>query len=1696
MADFGGKGRPSILRPTSDGLWTFRFAVNTVDGPVMTEPSDQLGITWPGNFGQSGWSAYNVDVDFDGATDFLSTLAGSGTPNRLAVISQRRPPGATPNAADWEATAVTTLLTSQQGDLVKHIFFDQNGDGLPDVLRLRQGRKVPDLIINSGNGFAAPQPQMALSGTAGNVQLGAGTKVGDIADPGVRVLDFDHDGRQDLLLVDNGVARDSSMKSTPSRTQLAVLLSRGNGFEVKSLPIPVGMPADGPTTPGSPDIHNYRLSHVLDANGDGLPDIVQFSADAHALQLSVRTPQNPDALIGISDGMGKKTSVTYRPTTDPAVFTPGTACLTSQFCMTQTTAFPGGGWLVRSYRTDNGIAGGQNEVRCRYEDARLDAEGGGYLGFGKWTVEDVARRTTVVTTYDLETKRIINGLTDDGSIGPAQVYANIGLPSVRRTTITMDSGVREVTEGFTYEFVPTAGGWSYYSRPKQVTTVAGESGAGLGFTVRKYTYQDDGDGFTTKTTVATTTHTQQGDFGETQVSTFDNVPQNWLIGLERRRTVTSTSPSGGTDPRVTTFDPDLDTGFLSLITIEPGDTTNDRFLTIELTPNVFGEISTITRRDRLGNERAEIIDYDAHGVHPSGYTNAIGHVTTVAVDPGLGVATTVTDPNNVKTTFDYDAFGRPRRVNNPGGGGVSIRYARDIEPGSTADQERFVTRTTTTIDGGGELRTVTNRLGQEIRRESKNLDGSFSFATSAYNVLGLLDSVTRPARVGSAAGPVTKTRFDELGRLLARIRPEDGRNPNDAPVSSSTATAMYAGLAATSTDDFERTARTTTDILGRLVHSENDNDFGQPVGTDYTYGAFGALRFVSRSDGNVDVRHITEMAYDNLGRRTLIDDPDTGTRTTSYNAFGEVREEIDGNLNVSTYRRDALGRVFERTDKDGVTSFVWDTAPNGKGKLAETTSASGVRRQFFYDTAGRLNRELWTVGGQDFQLDYKFDSVGRLQTISYPSVSGFSRFVVKNVYDADSGELANVQNNSGGASFWKVNSTRPDGQIQQEAFGNKVVTDYTYSDVTGRIGAIKSTLPGTTPTTLRQWSYDYWQDGNLRRRSDVQANQNERFQYDALSRLKFWMTADAQGKAVLNGWMVQYDVDDFGNITRRNFIPGKTTGGSPQDAQFTPEPGSNRLAKSFLGDRYEYDGNGNQVTRPEESITYTAFDLPLHIGGLRNADFLYDASGIRARKKVTGGGTGTLETTYVAGLYERRATNDTTIDHVFYVRAGDRVVAQVVRRQGGAETKQFLHDDRLGSVDAVTDSAGKVIERTKHDPFGNRVDNFNVPTLPTALSSPAAKVRFGFTGHEQDDELGLVNMRGRIYDPRLGRFLTTDPLVSLPSFGQSYNRYSYVFNNPLGFVDPTGLVGEEVAPQRPVDGDYTGTPGYGTPCTQAEAEARGWIFWEGRCWDPQYLTGVNVTMDPPQSLRARQQPNLSRPGLTIPPIGGGPAPSSDPSGSGTPPAPAPAPTKAASCCGCGCGGGAGGVDQTARRDEARRAFRYGLLMDDLRDLGNGLKNAFLNAIPGYRMMGDARDTWQAGSYGMAVVLAAVSVVDAGLAVGTGGESSLVTRGAAEGLFYRFGESYETATRLGRQAAAAEQARIGVLKVEGLHGVSVTQTVPGVPAGSATRAAIEDAKFTLVHTPTAADPLHHTCILPKPVTPDIANAFNAVFGRSK
>lgn len=107
------------------------------------------------------------------------------------------------------------------------------------------------------------------------------------------------------------------------------------------------------------------------------------------------------------------------------------------------------------------------------------------------------------------------------------------------------------------------------------------------------------------------------------------------------------------------------------------------------------------------------------------------------------------------------------------------------------------------------------------------------------------------------------------------------------------------------------------------------------------------------------------------------------------------------------------------------------------------------------------------------------------------------------------------------------------------------------------------------------------------------------------------------------------------------------------------------------------------------------------------------------------------------------------------------------------ETIRYIHTDALGSIVAVTDTNGHVIERREYEPYGAQL-------VPEVQDGP------GYTGHVQDAETGLVYMQQRYYDAQIGRFLSTDAVNADAGDTRAFNRYAYSFNSPYKFKDQDG----------------------------------------------------------------------------------------------------------------------------------------------------------------------------------------------------------------------------------------------------------------------------------------------------------------------
>ena len=229
-----------------------------------------------------------------------------------------------------------------------------------------------------------------------------------------------------------------------------------------------------------------------------------------------------------------------------------------------------------------------------------------------------------------------------------------------------------------------------------------------------------------------------------------------------------------------------------------------------------------------------------------------------------------------------------------------------------------------------------------------------------------------------------------------------------------------------------------------------------------------------------------------------------------------------------------------------------------------------------------------------------------------------------------------------------------------------------------------------------------------------------------------------------------------------------------------------------------YDANGNVTNSGSRILTWDAANYPLSVSdGQSTALYTYGPSRQRLTRVENKSGGWQFQTVYGAAGYERShigSPSGSTIEHRYAIHANGRLVANRIATEWGGTNvfrAEYYHEDALNSVEVITDSVGRIMRRFHYDAFGYR---HNVTALgfdDGALMRPdnpfnTYMVR-GFTGHEHLDELGLIHMNGRVYDTLLRRFLSADPHIQAPLDTQSYNRYSYVKNNPLKYTDPSGF---------------------------------------------------------------------------------------------------------------------------------------------------------------------------------------------------------------------------------------------------------------------------------------------------------------------
>lgn len=813
-----------------------------------------------------------------------------------------------------------------------------------------------------------------------------------------------------------------------------------------------------------------------------------------------------------------------------------------------------------------------------------------------------------------------------------------------------------------------------------------------------------------------------------------------------------------------------------------------------LTRNAQGNVTATVTQDGFGETRSTCATYDAEGVFVVMANNSKNIPVYSKYDRGLGAKVAQMDANNVVTRWVYDGFGRLGRVVNPDGTAVTTSLSYATGCGSDGGAQCTVVETTSSVGSWGQA--ITDELGRAVKTRSAGPD---------------VPTCTEAGVCEKYAVIVTDQTFDHFGRLVKKTLPyieKDNQTPRQYEEyqfdalgrevvkklpSGLVVNTAYDGLVTTTTNGYS-TKIVLVDEKGRVVSSKDGSDtVGYPE-TTTVYGPFSLPEVITVRAGASTT--VTQKQYDDYGRLLVDIDPDKGTTTTSYNGYGEVRMVTDALGRSVTMYRDKLGRVETRLDtvngSSESTTFEYDTGPNAKGKLSAVYAPTSNVKRYAYDAIGRVKESTVELGGETFKTNVEYDPIrGLVDKVSYPDDGGL-RFWVKNNYDSR-GNLVEVKGLRLGGwvgslnTLWSLDEVNLTGGVHQETFGNQVRTVIERSPVNGMVTSIETETAGGK--SIQSFAYSYDARGDLETRTDNAqhvsqipglSGATESFSYDDLGRL----THVYRGVGLLPQFDESLEVTYHlnGNIKSKSDV-----GAYHYDDPAHPH-GVTLVNLAQMGTEYTYDAVGNQKTRGGVTVDYNTRNKPTRYAlPTGQVTFDYAGDGERLVKRTQ---TSDLNQTqvWIGNLYERRVNNGSgEVEHRFHVFGGGRVVADVLRTAAGpkqSDSVEYQHVDHLGSLHVTTDDKGEPGTPISFDAFGKRRDPdwmYKVPTTFDALYS------LGFAGQQEDHEIGAINMNARLYDPRIGRFLNVDPLVTNPLNAQTWNGYSYVRNKPTVLVDPTGM---------------------------------------------------------------------------------------------------------------------------------------------------------------------------------------------------------------------------------------------------------------------------------------------------------------------
>lgn len=738
--------------------------------------------------------------------------------------------------------------------------------------------------------------------------------------------------------------------------------------------------------------------------------------------------------------------------------------------------------------------------------------------------------------------------------------------------------------------------------------------------------------------------------------------------------------------------------------------------------------------------RTTVIKYDTDGRNIVEVRDAMGNTTSTRYR--LGLPDTLIDINNLATIITRDQLGRI--INTRYANGVSLSTAiLDCTTYPLICQSGGSYATKEQLTGQGAIYKIFDKFDREIKTVTEGFNNSVIYRDRIYNRDGTLQRESNPY-FSTATPSYIIAEYDSLKRLVREM------NPFGAITYYT-----YSGLSNTTIDALRRRTTKTENAQGKLVKITD------AYNSELLFDHDADLNPITVTDpkGN----KIT-MQYDLNGNKIYMKDPDMGEYRYEYNALNQLLVETDPKGNVIKYSYDLLGRLIERVEKEGTVQWKYD-APNAKDKIYQIYENGILRQQNYYDGLSRLVKRDYRINSQVRTFQYVYNSTtGELLSLILPNN-------VLLTYAYSAGYLSKVTGlyiRRTPIVLWTALSYNQYGQVSSYKLGNNVVTKKTIDDRSGFLTCITAGI-GDNAGKLQNLSYQHDKSGNISSRQDLNFGLTEYFSYDELDRLT---ESKVYKLGVPGSFSTTLRYDALGNIIYKSDV-GNYRYGEYGRGPHTLTTIDNAAADSCA---YAFD----------QQISYTSYNYVSKISKqFDELEFKYGPE--REQEVLLQRRNGVVVQTRnnYSGLYEEifNGSSDTVCN--YYVKAGSEVIAMV----SGIKNKlkdsiTYPLTDHLGSIYALTDEQGAIRELVSYDSWGRPRDPMT--WKPYASDRGGPSFNRGYTFHEQLHMDFLVSMGARVYNSVLGRFLSPDPLIQFPDNLQSYNRYSYVLNNPLSYTDPSG----------------------------------------------------------------------------------------------------------------------------------------------------------------------------------------------------------------------------------------------------------------------------------------------------------------------